>query len=53
MTTNALTLIKHLIERTKDDNLIWNKCSKANIELMPVNFFFRITVYFLSLLFIG
>ncbi|KDV28280.1 membrane protein [Escherichia coli O145:H25 str. 07-3858] len=24
-----------------------------NIELMPVNFFFRITVYFLSLLFIG
>lgn len=36
MTTNTLTLIKHLIERTKDDSLIWNKCSKANIELMPV-----------------
>lgn len=36
MITNVLPLIKHLIDRTKDDSLTWIECSEANIELMPI-----------------
>lgn len=36
MKTNTLSLIKQLIDRTKNEELIWIPFSKSNFELKPI-----------------